>query len=280
MSDQYLICSNLDRTLLPNGLHEESPGARRAFARLASDPRVRIVYASGRDLNMVLDSLRGYDLPRPDFIISDVGAAIHAPSGSGWRAIAAWDDVLRWDWIELSAMELATLFRDFADLELQERSRQHPFKLSFYAPTITHPEALLGRVRTRLDESGVRANMVWSIDEINDIGMLDLLPPHSDKRHALEFLMQRISMPRDRVCYAGDGGNDLSVLCSPIPSVLVANASDWVRQAALAQSESAGLGDALYLARGKFGMNGNYAAGVVEGVAHFLPDLEGVIRGE
>jgi hypothetical protein len=34
-----------------------------------------------------------------------------------------------------------------------------------------------------------------------------------------------------------------------------------------------GLGDTLYCARGGFlGMNGNYCAGVLEGLAHYIPE--------
>jgi hypothetical protein len=54
---------------------------------------------------------------------------------------------------------------------------------------------------------------------------------------------------------------------------LVANASDEVRQTAIAGSARSGNGDRLYCARGDFdGMNGNYAAGILEGIAHFHPD--------
>ena len=32
----YLICTDLDRTLIPNGPQSESPGARQAFSALAA----------------------------------------------------------------------------------------------------------------------------------------------------------------------------------------------------------------------------------------------------
>jgi hypothetical protein len=64
------------------------------------------------------------------------------------------------------------------------------------------------------------------------------------------------------------------VLASAVPAVLVANATAAVRDEALRRSAEAGLADRLYLARGGFGgMNGNYSAGILEGIAHYHPGL-------
>ena len=42
MPKRILICTDLDRTLLPNGKQPESPGARAAFTRLVSRPEVTL----------------------------------------------------------------------------------------------------------------------------------------------------------------------------------------------------------------------------------------------
>jgi hypothetical protein len=77
----------------------------------------------------------------------------------------------------------------------------------------------------------------------------------------------------DETVFAGDSGNDLAVLTSHIHSVLVANAVDEVREEAVRQVAERGTRRALYLARGDFrGMNGNYSAGILEGVAHYRPE--------
>jgi hypothetical protein len=58
-----------------------------------------------------------------------------------------------------------------------------------------------------------------------------------------------------------------------IQSVLVANASFDVAEQARNQSLQRGTASALYLAQGGFmGMNGNYSAGILEGVAHYHPE--------
>jgi hypothetical protein len=86
--------------------------------------------------------------------------------------------------------------------------------------------------------------------------------------------MQRTGHALGDTVFAGDSGNDLPVLASEIPAVLVANASAEVRREALAQAAARGHADALYIARGGFmDMNGNYTAGVLEGVVHYQPEL-------
>jgi hydroxymethylpyrimidine pyrophosphatase-like HAD family hydrolase len=115
---------------------------------------------------------------------------------------------------------------------------------------------------------------VWSIDETTDTGLLDVLPVSASKLHALEFLRERLAVALGRTVFAGDSGNDMEVLASAVPSVLVANARDAVRTEAAAAALRAGHGKALYLAHGGLaGMNGNYSAGILEGVAHFIPSM-------
>ena len=75
--------------------------------------------------------------------------------------------------------------------------------------------------------------------------------------------------------FCGDSGNDIEVLISPIPSVLVANSQLQVRELAVKLAEQGGHAGQLYIARGGFhGMNGNYSAGILEGIAHYHPHTQ------
>ena len=115
---------------------------------------------------------------------------------------------------------------------------------------------------------------MWSIDEPAGIGLLDVLPGNASKLHAVDFLRQQLGFTLDEVLFAGDSGNDLAVLASAIPAVLVANAAPEVKDTAQKQAQDNGHASALYLASGRnSGMNGNYAAGILEGVWHFAPAL-------
>ena len=109
--------------------------------------------------------------------------------------------------------------------------------------------------------------------------MLDLLPPAAGKLAAIDFLLQQQGLRSGDTVFSGDSGNDLEVLASRLPSVLVANASDEVKAQAREAAAANGHSEALYIARGGFlGMNGNYAAGILEGLAHFLPETTEWLR--
>ncbi len=65
---------------------------------------------------------------------------------------------------------------------------------------------------------------------------------------------------------------DESWAALPGSAVLVGNATDAVREAASAGALAAGTEARLYCARGGFlSMNGHYAAGMLEGIAHYHP---------
>jgi hypothetical protein len=44
---KILMCSDLDRTLIPNGYQEESAHARPAFRMLAKNANISLAYVSG-----------------------------------------------------------------------------------------------------------------------------------------------------------------------------------------------------------------------------------------
>lgn len=272
MTTRLLLCSDLDRTLLPNGPQPESPGAREQFLNFVSRPDVMLVYVTGRHRGLVERAITNYRLPRPDFVIGDVGTTIFDVTDSGWCLQQAWQDEISPDWAGLAREDISALLGDIKLLQLQETAKQNTHKLSYYVPLYADHDALLDELRQRLEQHQVNASLVWSLDEPAGIGLLDVLPSRGNKLHAVEFLMQQCGFSHADTVFAGDSGNDLQVLTSSIPSVLVANASAEVRAAAQQQAAALGHSSRLYSASGGFhGMNGNYSAGVLEGIVHFIP---------
>ncbi len=268
MDAPILLATDLDRTLLPNGSQPESPMARPLFSRLVARPEIRLAYVTGRHRELVEAAMAEYELPRPDFVIADVGTSLYEVHADDWHRAQDWQRTIAIDWGSRSHAQLASIVGDIPGLRLQEAAKQGACKLSYYAAPLADPAELLSRVRQRLAASGVRVNLVWSVDETTATGLLDVLPASASKLHALEFLRARLGVPPSRTVFAGDSGNDMEVLISGIPSVLVANAQASVRAEAVARAEAS----KLYLARGGLlGMNGNYSAGLLEGVAHFIP---------
>lgn len=269
----FFLFTDLDRTVIPNGPEPESPQALPLLRQLVKRPEVTLVYVSGRHAALIQDAIEQYDLPVPDFAIGDVGTTIYAIENGRWQAWEPWAEEIRPDWRGVEHDELAALLADIDLLRLQEAEKQNRFKLSYYAPQETDRDHLLEMVRRRLEPKRVRASLIWSIDEKAAVGLLDILPESATKVHAIRFLMQKQDIDDSEAVFAGDSGNDLPALTSGLQAVLVKNARAEVRDEARQIVEQKGISDRLYLARGEFySMNGNYAAGVLEGVAHFLPE--------
>jgi HAD superfamily hydrolase (TIGR01484 family) len=269
---RILICTDLDRTLLPNGNAPESPEARPRFRRLAARPEVSLAYVTGRHRELVLDAMGEYGIPIPDYVIGDVGSTIYRVSDGQWTASDAWSAQIAPDWGRRDRSALAALLAGIRGLTLQEPAKQGRHKLSYYTPPDWDQRCLIPEMDDLLTRHRVRANLIWSLDERTGTGLLDVLPASASKRHAIEFLLAQEGFGPGETVFSGDSGNDLAVLVSPIQATLVANATEEVRAQALADARHDGTSDSLYLARGGFqGMNGNYAAGILEGVAHYLP---------
>ena len=280
MSRRILLCTDLDRTLLPNGPQSESVDARQCFGRLAARPEITLAYVTGRHRALVSQAIEEYSLPTPDFVVADVGTSIYTTSrytigAAQWQLWNDWSHEIAPDWANLDHDQIHQLLINFSELTLQESSKQSVHKLSYYVALGIDFSHLIKTMQACLDKHGVSASLVWSIDELAEVGLLDVLPQRATKLHAIEFLMQQKNFSLVDTVFAGDSGNDLQVLTSPVHSVLVANASNEVRKQAQDQSIAGKTADALYLATGDFnGMNGHYSAGILEGLAHFIPETE------
>lgn len=274
-SRPVLLCADLDRTVLPNGSQEESPEARPRFRALAERPEVTLCYVTGRHREIIQEAIESYQIPVPEFAIGDVGTTIYEIHSGKWKPWEAWSQEIAADWNGLGRWDLEKILTPLTDLELQEKEKQNDFKLSYYISLEANRKIAIEKARDLLQEGGVRASLIWSIDDEMKVGLLDVLPESATKLHAIEFLIREKGFPRERTVFAGDSGNDLPVLTSELRAVLVRNAREDVRREAVTLSESAGHGGKLYLAKGGWrGMNGNYAAGVLEGLVHFVPEAD------
>ena len=280
MSEQrLLLCTDMDRTVIPNGRQPEHPDARRRFADFCSRPEVTLVYVTGRHQALVRQAIKNYVLPEPDFSITDVGTKIYQVVEGQWLAWEDWEEEIGKDWNGKSYPEIKQLLDAVPGLKLQELSKQNTHKVSYYLPLHMDTFEVMERMNSSLAQAGVAASLIWSVDEPKSIGLLDVLPKNATKLHAIEFLQQQLGFQRHEVIFAGDSGNDLPVLISAIPSVLVANAADDIKLEARQLAQRNGHGEALYVAEARgLNMNGNYSAGVLEGVWHFAPGFHDMLR--
>lgn len=277
MTQPLLLCCDLDRTLIPNGQQTLSDGAMAALHRIAARPEVTLAFVTGRSRALVERAILKWRLPVPDVVAGDVGTSIHDVGPEHlWREWATWAEAIADDWNGRSHADLAAALEGLEPLTLQGAEGQARFKLSYSAPADTDAEALVRAVEARLAPLGIRADITWSIDETVPIGLVDILPASASKQGAVECIRRTRGFAPERTVFAGDSGNDLPVLAGPLRAILVANATDAVRGEALRRAAANAKTADLYLARGGWrGMNGCYAAGVLEGLAHFYPEVEG-----
>lgn len=272
--EKLLLCTDMDRTIIPNGSQPEHPAARPCLRAFCQRPEIQLVYVTGRHRELVQQAMLSYELPTPDFVITDVGTRIYQVVAGEWQESALWQQTIATDWRGRSHEDLRKALSPRSELVLQEASKQSNFKLSYYLPLDADKDSILAWVESCLQQLGVNASLVWSIDEPENIGLLDVLPRNATKLHGIEFLQQQLGYRHDQVIFAGDSGNDLPVLVSPIRAVLVANASKELRLQAHQLAHENGQADTLYLAEeNNFPLGGNYAAGVLQGVWHFAPAL-------
>ncbi len=274
IEDKLLVCTDLDRTLIPNGPQSESKKVRTRFAQLTNHPLITLTYVSGRDRKLIEKAIAHYELPNPDFVIGDVGTTLYRVGPElEWVHERNWEDQISEDWGGRNHTDLKQLLQDISTLRLQEPGKQNRHKLSYYVPIQAQRESLSQMINARFASIGVRCNLIWSLDEPRGVGLLDILPASASKLHAIELLMQQEGFEYHNTVFCGDSGNDMEVLASQIPAVLVANATPDVRELSLELSEASGSSTALYIARGDFfGMNGNYCGGMLEGIAHYHPE--------
>jgi len=279
MTNKILLCCDLDRTVLPNGHAMESPGARKLFTRIADADEIVLAYVSGRDKKLLLDAINEYQIPVPDYAIGDVGTTMYWIENNDWSELESWSEHIGEDWHNVSPDQIHEYLSSLAELTLQEKTKQGRYKLSYYVPVEIKIQELLDTITNILNKHSIRANLIWSIDEMKQIGLLDILPARANKLHAIEFLITETGSTKSRTVFAGDSGNDLPVIISDVPSVLVRNASKDVQNEALQAIQDNGNKDFIYIARGDFhGLNGNYSAGIIEGLMHYHPDLLGLIK--
>ena len=270
-----LICCDLDRTLLPNGPQTESPQARKLFARLAQRPEVHLAYVSGRDKRLVLNAIEEYEIPIPDYVIGDVGTTIYSIDNNHWQGWTAWQEEISGDWNGMHREDLAPLLSDISELQLQEPEKQNQYKLSYYTESKFDKENILKSIEAILYAKNIKASLIWSLDELTNTGLLDVLPQSANKLHAINFLIQYEKYQPAQVIFAGDSGNDIPVLTSSIQSVIVNNALTEVKQQAIQLAKLNKTEQQLYLAKGGLlGMNGNYSAGILEGLVYYLPETQ------
>ncbi|MBA2668569.1 MAG: HAD-IIB family hydrolase [Trueperaceae bacterium] len=249
-----LLVSDIDYTLIDEG-GEGDPEALRTLGSELERAGVGFAVASGRSLELVQKVIESHALPVPSIVISSVGSEIDYLDTSGderrWRPDRGYAQHLRHGW---DADGVRTALAGIDGLELQEDAAQRTFKISYYLDDGDR----VADVRSRLDDAGLRAAVIYSHDRF-----LDVLPHRASKGHAVRYLSNKWGIKPDRIAVAGDSGNDEEMLRGPFRGIVVGNHAPEL--------------ESLRGRRGVHFAEGAFALGVLEGLRRWglLPDDEG-----
>lgn len=199
-----ILATDLDGTLLGG-----DPADRlRLRDVLAAHPEIAVVFATGRGLASVRAVLDDPLVPRPRWVIADVGATV--ASGADLTMFDHVQARLREGWPGSARVRAA--LRRFPALTYQKDVDQHA-RCSFYLD----PEELTPEITEVVRALGCR--WVYSGSRY-----FDVLPANASKGNALNALAEHHHWSMECVLVAGDSLNDLSLYDLGAHGVIVGNA--------------------------------------------------------
>lgn len=235
-----ILATDLDGTFLA-GSDEQK---QELYQKFFLDQYLSLVFVSGRGLASILPLFETASMPRPHFIICDVGATV--VKGDSLEAVEPLQSLIeeRWPGKESVTRALA----DIKGLQPQEVPQQR--RCSYFYNNTTDIDAL----KLRVQQLG--CNLILSAGKFADV-----LPMGISKGFSLQRLAKQFLFATDKILVAGDTFNDLSLFNTGYKGVVVGNAEPGLRDATAALHT-------IYHAREEG------AGGILEAMQHF--DLPGI----
>ena len=172
--------------------------------------KVGLIFVTGRDPGFIRDLTRKRGVPRPDFVVGDVGTTIASVDDNHLLTpIEALEAEIASAWGDAGSRVQAALHR-MPGLRLQ--STGFRYRLSYDMDPEAFDPAALDVV------AGMGLDALISADRF-----FDVLPKDVSKGPSLLRLLTHLNVPNDRCLVAGDTLNDLSMLALGLPAVAVGN---------------------------------------------------------
>ena len=199
--------------------------------------------ATGRRLDDALATLREYQIPMPDVLISGQGTEIHyAPN---LTKSAVWERHINHSWNPLAIRDI---LKEIPGLEMQPKHQQSEFKLSYF---IDPKSANIQDIRQTLLRNEQSVNTIFSFGQF-----LDVLPVRASKGLALRWCAEQLGFALKRTLVAGVTGADADMLRGNTLGVVVDNRH-------LSELSDLSSVDNIYFAKTQ------HAAGILEAVDHY-----------
>ncbi|MCA9548798.1 MAG: glucosylglycerol-phosphate synthase [Myxococcales bacterium] len=199
---RWVLATDLDGTFLAG---DEAQRARLAEVLATQD--ALLIFVTGRGLETVRPLLADPSVPRPRYVIADVGATVWDVAGQ--CPLQPLQAELEAPWPgEQTVLEALSAFSGLARQEVPQERR-----CSFYAEA--------GQVSPDLQRvvKALGCELLFSADRY-----LDVLPAGVSKGSTLQALLRHLGISERRVLVAGDTLNDLSLFRTGIHGVAVGGA--------------------------------------------------------
>lgn len=264
-----LIASDMDRTLLPNGNHRVSKGAMNKLKKELKKNKVKVIFVTGRYESLIKDGIDRYNTPKPEYIISLLGTVVYNYKKGQFIKDKQWENILAKDWKKYKRQDIENLLSDIKELKVQPAITLNDYKQSYYYNPKINIKKLINKIKARLKNKGIKAEIIDSIDVNRNTGLLDIVPQSGTKLSALNYVIKKMKIKKSDVLYAGDSGNDLLPLASGVFGVLVKNASQKTKDKLIKIATEKKLNNKIHIAKGSKKLNGNYASGIIEAAYKF-----------
>lgn len=205
---------------------------------------ISLAYITGRHRASAAQLIYEESLPIPDLLITDVGTVIY--SGADFSEDEEWKKKMSDEWYPDEIIKAA---KNIPGLMCQ--NLPHKRRVSFHSKGLLPAKAL----ETQLLKRHIPHTFIFSSNK--DV---DILPQGGGKGEALKFSIEKYVEKEANILVAGDSGNDLDMLQSGYPAVIVSNA----------RTELAEIKENDMLFRAKY----PYAQGILEAWQHFYGTSE------
>ncbi|MBF9060873.1 HAD-IIB family hydrolase [Rhodobacterales bacterium HKCCSP123] len=204
---EFVLATDLDGTFLGG-----SEAARQKFYSWIESqrPRVGLIFVTGRDPGHIRDLIRKQGVPKPDFVVGDVGTTIASVDDDHFivpipeleaEIADAWND---------AGTRVQAALRSAPGLRLQ--SSGFRYRVSYDMDPASFDASALDTV------AGLGLDALVSADRY-----FDVLPKDVSKGPSLLRLLTHLGIDNRKVLVAGDTLNDLSMLTMGLPAVAVGN---------------------------------------------------------
>lgn len=203
----FVLATDLDGTFLGG----PEPARQRLYSWIEENrAHVGLIFVTGRDPGYIRNLTRKEGVPRPDYVVGDVGTTIaRVDIDHMLSPIAELEAEIAEAWGEANGRVQAAL-HSVSGLTLQ--STGFRYRVSYDMD----PERFDQRALDIVADMGLDAL-------ISANGYFDVLPKDVSKGPSLLRLLSHLGVENDRTLVAGDTLNDLSMLSLGLPAVAVGN---------------------------------------------------------